>query len=153
MTVEVSRIVDAPREQIFAILADGWMYASWVVGASHIRDVDPGWPAVGTRIHHCVGPWPLQVRDQTEVLAVNPPRMLELKASAWPFGQARVRLELEPLPDGRTEVRMQEEFISGPARLLPHAVQVILLAPRNRESLSRLADLAEGRTPARPPGP
>ncbi|WP_324188972.1 SRPBCC family protein [Nocardia farcinica] len=49
-------IVPADIERAFAVLSDGWLYAGWVVGASHIRDVDPDWPGVGSRIHHSVGP-------------------------------------------------------------------------------------------------
>src|SRR5215204_2061677 len=97
---EVSLTVRASREQVFAVLADGWSFAGWVVGASHIRDVDPGWPAVGSRIHHSVGPWPLVVSDVTVVREVQPPRLIELDARLWPLGAARVRLELDDVaPD------------------------------------------------------
>jgi hypothetical protein len=89
--IEVSQSVSASADRIFAVLADGWLYPLWVVGASHMRDVDSGWPAVGTRIHHSVGPWPLNVRDMTRVVAVKPGRMLELDARVWPTGTARVR--------------------------------------------------------------
>ena len=37
------------------MLSDGWSYATWVVGAARIRDVDDGWPTVGTKIHHPSG--------------------------------------------------------------------------------------------------
>jgi len=33
----VSRTVKAPAEFVWAGPADGWMYATWVVGASRIR--------------------------------------------------------------------------------------------------------------------
>lgn len=44
----ISRRVDAPAEAVWSVLADGWSYANWVVGAARVRDVDPGWPAQGT---------------------------------------------------------------------------------------------------------
>ncbi|WP_069162383.1 SRPBCC family protein [Nocardia altamirensis] len=138
--------VDASAEQTFAVLADGWMYATWVVGASHIRDVDPGWPAVGTRIHHSVGTWPLTMSDITKVHDVDPPRMLELEAKLWPVGSAWIRLELVELAPQRTKIRMSERAISGLATLLPDQVQELVLVPRNKESLSRLADLVIGRS-------
>ena len=53
------------------MLSDGWLYALWVVGAARMRDVDEGWPAVGTRLHHSVGTWPLLIDDTTEVLEVR----------------------------------------------------------------------------------
>src|SRR3954471_9339924 len=43
----VSRSIGAAPDEVFAQLADGWIYGAWVVGASHIRDVDAEWPAVG----------------------------------------------------------------------------------------------------------
>ena len=132
--------------QVWDVIADGWTYAGWVVGASHIRRVDTLWPAVGTRIHHSVGSWPLTLDDTTEVVAVDPGRMIELTARAWPTGEAVVRIELEPMGHARTRVRMIEQAKSGPARLLPKPAQDALLTPRNVETLSRLADLALRRT-------
>ncbi|MEU7215017.1 MULTISPECIES: SRPBCC family protein [Nocardia] len=137
--------VTASVEDTFAVLADGWLYALWVVGASHIRDVDAGWPAVGTRIHHSVGPWPLTLSDTTKVHDVDPPRMLELEARLWPVGSAWIRLELAEITPDSTRVSMYERAISGPATLVPDGVQELLLVPRNKESLSRLADLVVGR--------
>ncbi|MGW4842895.1 SRPBCC family protein [Nocardia brasiliensis] len=137
--------VSASAEDTFAVLADGWLYALWVVGASHIRDVDPGWPAVGTRIHHSVGPWPLNLSDTTKVREVDPPRMIELEARLWPAGSAWIRLELTEIGPDRTRISMAERAISGPAALIPGAVQALGLVPRNKESLSRLADLVVGR--------
>ncbi|EME61727.1 SRPBCC family protein [Amycolatopsis decaplanina] len=146
--VDVKMTVDTSPERVFEVLADGWTYAAWVVGASHIRDVDKGWPARGTRIHHCVGSWPLLLNDVTKVHAVDPPRLLELEARAWPFGTARIRLELWETESATTEILMSEQAIRGPGRLLPEAAQALFLIPRNRESLRRLADLAKGREAA-----
>ncbi|MGV9819602.1 SRPBCC family protein [Nocardia xishanensis] len=131
--------------QAFAVLADGWLYSSWVVGASHIRQVDPGWPDVGTRIHHSVGLWPLNARDVTTVRDVDPPRMIELEARLWPFGSARIMLELTEIHPHTTHIRMTEHAMRGPATLLPSQLQRVSLKPRNQESLSRLAALIVGR--------
>jgi uncharacterized protein YndB with AHSA1/START domain len=140
--VETHRIIGTSPDRIFAVLADGWLYASWVVGAAHIRDVDRGWPAVGTRVHHRIGPWPLQLDDHTEVRAVEPDRMIELGARMWPVGAAYIRLELEPVAAGSTRVRMAETVCAGAGRLLPGRVQALLLRPRNDEALRRLDDIA-----------
>ncbi|PXX68622.1 polyketide cyclase/dehydrase/lipid transport protein [Nocardia tenerifensis] len=137
--------VPASAEETFTVLADGWLYALWVVGASHIRDVDEGWPAVGTRIHHSVGPWPMTLSDTTKVRDVDEPRMLELEARLWPVGSALIRLELTEIGPHSTRVTMFERAISGPVSLVPGAVQQMALTPRNKESLSRLADLVAGR--------
>jgi hypothetical protein len=110
-----------------------------------MRDVDPGWPAEGTRIHHSVGPWPLTVRDVTRVVAMEPGRMLELDARVWPTGAARVRLTLTPEGDNKTRVTMGEVFDRGPARRIPTPFPAALMRPRSLESLRRLADIAEHR--------
>ena len=142
---EVSRVIDVPPDAVFDVLADGWLYAGWVVGSSHIRDVDPDWPAVGTRIHHSVGPWPVHIQDETVVTAVEPGLSLSLEARGWPLGAAAVGLTLVPHGEGRTLVRMTEHIVRGPGRLLPAPVQALLVKPRNTESLARLADLATGK--------
>ncbi|MDT7709005.1 MAG: hypothetical protein QOG20_4612 [Pseudonocardiales bacterium] len=141
--IEVSRVVHASPQEVFAVLADGWTYPLWVVGATHMREVDPNWPAVGSRLHHSVGTWPLQIHDITEVRAAEPGQLLELHARAWPSGAARVRITLAPSPGG-TLVTMGEQAESGPARLIPRPAQAIMLKLRNTESLNRLADVAEG---------
>ena len=68
----VTRRVEAPVERVYTVLADGWTYAGWVVGTSHIRAVDAHWPAPGSKIYHASGPWPLVVRDYTEMTDVDP---------------------------------------------------------------------------------
>ncbi len=143
--IDVTTTMHIPREKVWAVLADGWSYAGWVVGATHVRDVDLGWPAVGARIHHSVGPWPLVLNDTTEVLNCVAPRLIELDAHAWPFGTARVLIELTEPEPGITKVRMSEEVSEGPGRLVPKPLRAAMLIPRNRESLSRLAHLAGGR--------
>lgn len=139
---EVTLTVPVSPERVFEVLSDGWSYAGWVVGASHIRDVDAGWPARGTRIHHSVGPWPLDVDDVTVVRRVEDARLLELEGRAWPIGAALIRFELEPVDATSTRVRLVETAARGPATLLPRPVQDALLIPRNKETLARLADVA-----------
>jgi hypothetical protein len=143
---EVSLNVEAPVDAVWAVLADGWSYAGWVVGASHIRDVDAGWPAPGTRIHHSVGPWPLVVEDTTEVVRREPGALLELDARLWPAGAARITFTLQARSESITHVRMAERVVRGPSVLLPKFLQDMLLIPRNKETLQRLDALARGRS-------
>ena len=135
-------VIDAPPSDIFTVLADGWQYASWVVGASHIRAVDEGWPAPGTRTHHSVGLWPLAIADSTVAEEMEPNRYLALRARAWPLGEARVRLVLKPLADSRTEVLLDEVVIAGPGRVFPDKLIAPLIRARNREALRRLGHIA-----------
>jgi uncharacterized protein YndB with AHSA1/START domain len=143
-TVVVRRTIDAVPASVWAVLADGWLYPSWVVGASRMRDVDASWPAPGSQLHHSVGLWPLLLDDRTEVIGSVPQEELRLRAHGWPAGAAEVLIRLTP-GGGGTEVTMEEDAVQGPARLVPHAVRQLGVIPRNREALRRLAFLAEGR--------
>jgi uncharacterized protein YndB with AHSA1/START domain len=138
------RVMATTPDRVWAVLSDGWLYPLWVVGASRIREVEDGWPAVGTRIHHSVGAWPLLIDDYTEVLLCEADRVLELRARAWPTGEASVRIRLTPLGD-ETEVTIEEDASSGPATLVPKPVRTPPLHWRNVETLRRLAYLAERR--------
>ncbi|HLU54914.1 MAG TPA: SRPBCC family protein [Pseudonocardia sp.] len=141
--VTVRRAIGVAVDAVWAVLADGWLYPSWAVGASRMRDVDPAWPGVGTQLHHSVGTWPLLVDDTTTVLSCVPKRELVLRGPAWPMGTAETRLTIEERADG-CEIVMSEDVRSGPVQLLPAPARARVLGPRNTESLRRLAYLAEG---------
>lgn len=138
------RTMSASAEAIWEVLADGWLYPLWVVGASRMRDVDGHWPEVGARLHHSVGVWPLLVDDETEVLEVIPGKVLTLHARARLTGTAEVALRLEPRGD-ETRVVIEEDAVSGPGLLVPRPLRELGLVWRNVESLRRLAYLAERR--------
>lgn len=137
------RVLRCTPDDVFRVLGDGWLYPSWVVGASRMREVDDTWPAEGATLHHSIGAWPALIDDSTVVEVCEPPRRLVLRARGWPVGEARVTIEIKPRGD-RSVVRMQEEAIAGPGRLVPAPVQDVILHWRNAETLHRLAYLAEG---------
>ena len=141
---EISRAFSCTPQQVFDVLEDGWLYATWVVGASRIRDVDAGWPAVGTKIHHSAGVWPVLINDISVAKEYDPPHNLLLQAKGWPAGEAHVRLTVTPSPGG-CRVTIREDATAGPGKLVPPPVRTALLGWRNRESLTRLQLLAEGR--------
>jgi uncharacterized protein YndB with AHSA1/START domain len=138
------RTMKATPDAVWDILADGWLYPLWVVGASRMREVDDHWPQVGARLHHSVGTWPLLVDDYTEVVDVTPGALLTLRAKARPTGTAAVTIRLEPT-GADTRVVMEEDVVAGPAALLPKLLRDVPLTWRNVESLRRLAYVAERR--------
>lgn len=138
------RLVHATPEQVWEVLADGWLYPLWVVGASRMREVDDHWPSVGARLHHSVGSWPLLIDDTTEVLEVVPGSLLRLRARAWPGGEAEVVIRLEA-SGTETEVVIEEDAVSGPGKLMPKPLRDAQLHWRNVETLRRLSYLAERR--------
>jgi NAD(P)-dependent dehydrogenase (short-subunit alcohol dehydrogenase family)/uncharacterized protein YndB with AHSA1/START domain len=142
--------IEATPEQVFGVLADAERYPDWVVGASRVTDHDPDFPAAGARFSHRVGLRPLTLSDHTEVVSVDPPRRIELKAKARPLGTADIEIELRERAGG-TEVTLTEtpgDRLS--ALLATNPVADTALRLRNAEALSRLKRAVEGR-PERPP--
>lgn len=140
-----SRPIAASPERVWEVLADGWLYPLFVVGAARMRNVDDSWPAVGSRLHHSVGVWPALINDTTEVVEVDEGTRIMLRARAWPAGEAHVEISLRP--DGEsTVVTIVEQAIAGPGAMIPKPVQDPQLHLRNIETLRRLAFVVEGRT-------
>jgi hypothetical protein len=139
------RTLDASPQQIWDVLADGWLYPVWVVGASRMREVDADWPEVGSRLHHSVGSWPLLLDDNTEVVESVPMFRLVLHARAWPAGVAKVTLTVEALAE-KARVTIEEDVIDGPAKLMPKPLRDASIGWRNVETLRRLAFIAERRS-------
>ena len=136
--------IDTPPERVFAVLADWRSYGDWVVGSRLMRGVDPGFPAAGTRFHHQVGWGPLHLNDHTQVLEVDQPRKLVLKAKARPMGTALVDLTLTPEGTG-TKVVMREDPGDKLTALVFNPLTHLMVRGRNVESLERLKGLAEDR--------
>ncbi len=43
----VERVINTTPQRVWDVLADGWLYPLWVVGATRMREVDEDWPAIG----------------------------------------------------------------------------------------------------------
>ena len=142
------REVGVPRRAVWDMMANGWMYAQWVVGNSRTRAVDSNWPEPGARIAHSVGVWPLVINDQTVVESCTPEKELVLRARVGLFGAARITLRLTDTERGGCRIEMIEVPISGPGKLLPDRLALAAVYPRNRECLWRLAALTKGRQPS-----
>jgi len=132
---------------VFAVLADGWSYATWVVGASRLRAVEPSWPAAGSKLFHSAGVWPLLVSDTTQVIEYDSPNRMVLEARGWPAGQARVEITVESSGTG-CRVSIAEDASDGPALLVPKPLRLAMMHVRNVETLRRLAYLSERRPTA-----
>jgi uncharacterized protein YndB with AHSA1/START domain len=138
----VSCHIDADPDAVFSVLAEGWFYSNWVVGTSHVRAVEDAWPAVGSKLYHASGAWPLVARDETVVERVEPGRVLVLTARGRPLGEARIDIELTPSGRGTT-ITMSETPVAGPGKWLHNPLTEALLTRRNTEALARLTALAE----------
>jgi uncharacterized protein YndB with AHSA1/START domain len=141
----VEHSMGVPPERVWEILSDPPAYAYWVVGSRTVEDWDPNWPAPGTRFHHTQGRRPLIIRDYTESVAAEEPRHLELTAYARPLLIAKVIIDIKPEAGG-CRVWMEEVATGGliaPLMRIPPNPQLTKL--RNKESLKRIRQLAEGK--------
>lgn len=133
-----------PPDHVFAVIADGWLFPTWVVGASRMRDVGAEWPAVGSQLQHSFGVWPALIDDETTMLEWDPPRRAVMQPKGWPLGEARVEVDVKPRRNGCV-VRIVEYAVKGPGALVPDPAMDIVLHLRNVETLRRLAYVAENR--------
>jgi uncharacterized protein YndB with AHSA1/START domain len=137
----------ASAADAFAVLIDPDTYPRWLIGAKEIRDVDADWPRPGSRFHHVVGAGPLQIPDHTEVLAIEPDRLLKLKVKARPFVSAEATFTIVGDADGeRCVVSLQEEPTVRWAGNLVRPVMDPSIHVRNHRSLLRLAAVVEHRS-------
>ena len=139
----VSQLFNTPAADVWRVIADGWLYSGWVVGASRIRAVDDTWPQAGARLHHSVGAWPLLINDSTRVTAVEPGKSLELVARGWPMGEAKVAITLQD-QGAQCLVTIAEDAIRGPGKKVPKVMRDPMITVRNRETLKRLELMAAG---------
>jgi uncharacterized protein YndB with AHSA1/START domain len=142
------RMIEAPPEAVWDVLADASSYGDWVVGAYDIRGVEGGWPAPGARFHHTQGRPPLKVEDTTLALSADAPRRLAMEVRVRPFLVGRVEFALEAVGTG-TRVTMVERPIGGVLSPVFNPVIDLLTRARNAETLRRLERLAVERVAAR----
>ena len=143
MSVNVRRMACTP-EELFAVLADPWVYPTWVVGASRLRAADGSYPNPGARLHHSIGVWPFVLNDETRVELWEPPHRVIREAKTRPFGTERVVIEAQRRGLGCI-VRMEEQAATGIVTRIPAAIADAILHVRNAETLRRLEWVARGR--------
>ena len=138
------RLMACSPADVFDVIADGWVYPTWVVGASRIREVDEAWPLIGSQLHHSFGVWPALIDDRTTMLEWDPPRHARMRARGWPIGEAIVTIDVKPRRTGCV-VCITEVADKGPGAIVPQPVLDVPIWYRNVETLKRLAFVAEGR--------
>jgi hypothetical protein len=129
-------------ETVFAVLANGWRYAEWVVGCRRVRAVEDGWPDPGSQFHHAQGVGWLELRDVTGSVEADSPRRVVLDARAWPAGRALITLTIAEKADGSL-ITIDEVPTGGPAKMFDNPVLKGIIHLRNREALRRLDRAAE----------
>lgn len=139
--VSVERVIDAPPERIFAIVADASRHAD-IDGSGSVQAARkaPERLQLGSKfsMDMRIG---LPYRISNEVVEYEENRRI-----AWQhFGKHRWRYELEPQADGRTLVR---ETFDWSTAIIPKFIELIGAPARNEpgmvKTLERLAALVEG---------
>jgi uncharacterized protein YndB with AHSA1/START domain len=140
----VDLVIRSPIHMVWAELADAYSYGDWVVGAKEIREVEGHWPERGSLFHHTVGMGPLNLKDTTKVVDVEPTHRIVLEARARPLGRARIEISLSRVGGGTT-VALEEEAISPSVVRFLNPVLAPFVRARNRTALKRLARVSETR--------
>lgn len=136
------RLVQATPQAVWDVLADGNLYADWVVGTS---DSTPGagqWPQVGATLTYEVRLGPLRLNNESVVRHKVDGSLLEIEAKAGSLGTARISVELRPWGE-QCLVIVDEHPLRGPGGLLHNAGAEALIQVRHRTMLARLARLCE----------
>jgi NAD(P)-dependent dehydrogenase (short-subunit alcohol dehydrogenase family)/uncharacterized protein YndB with AHSA1/START domain len=142
--------IEASREQVFAVLSDPERYPQWVVGAAEEVSHDEGFPQPGTTFRHRVGLGPITLTDCTEVLALDPPRRIELKAKARPLGTADITIELSERAGGTDLLMVEEPGDRLSALAAGNPIADAGLRVRNSIALARLKRVVEERPTGAP---
>ena len=142
--------IEASPAAVFAVLSDADRYPEWVVGAADEVAHDEEFPEPGSTFRHRVGLRPLTLTDSTEVLSVDPPRRIELKAKARPLGTARITIELSERAGGTDLLMVEEPGDRLSALAAGNPVVDSALRVRNSVGLARLKRVVEERPTGAP---
>jgi uncharacterized protein YndB with AHSA1/START domain len=138
---ELNVLAKTTPDQVWRVLADGYLYDEWVVGTKEVVGVDRAWPAVGARLRYRFGVGPLNFDGDTVVRICEPRERLELEAHAMPIGTARIAIRLLPWAD-ETLVFIDEHPLRGPGARVHNAVSEVVMRLRLGQMLRNLARLA-----------
>ncbi|MFG2825685.1 SRPBCC family protein [Kitasatospora sp. NPDC048365] len=119
---EASVEVDRPVEEVFAYLADGRHDPEFSPRVLEIAKTPDGPTAVGTVFRSTVKDAGLKTSREFRITGVEAPRTLRWSEQGKNLITAEGGYDLEPLPDGRTRVRIFNE-------LEGHGLGKVLLGP------------------------
>ena len=114
-------VVDAPIEDVWAVVADVHLQPEWMREMKELRIATPGPVRAGTRGEATVRIFGLTVTDPVEVVEVEAPRRYAIRHEGLFKGGGVITLE--PGADGTTTIVRWEETLVAP--LLPDLGAVI----------------------------
>lgn len=132
--------IEAPRERVWALLADVAHWPDWLPTMTAVQPLGPAALAIGARYRIT------QPRLKPAVWTVV--RLEPLRSFAWESRAPGVRASadhvLSPMPDGSTSVTLQIEF-SGPLAVVAR----VLAGSLTRDYIAREAALLKQRVEGR----
>ena len=141
-----TRTMHATPEQVWEVLADGWLYPLWVVGASRMREVDDD--LAGRRAPGCTtrsAVWPLLIDDTPRSSRCSPARCSRCKRAGLAGGRGRGAAHAAARRRGDRGRDRGGRASRARRRWCPSRCATPQLHWRNVETLRRLAFLAERR--------
>jgi len=144
MPIRTSIEIDAPIEQVWAVLADIERQPEWMHDLRDVRVITPPPVGVGTRAVGTVQALGIAVEDPIEVTVFEPPVHYAVRHEGFVTGGGDIRLVADGEGDLATTLVTWEETLVP--RLLPHLGGLVLAAvfgPIFERDLERLAGLVE----------
>jgi hypothetical protein len=136
--------VGASAATVFSVLVDPRAYDDLLPGARRVRRFDEGWPCAGSALHQTVGLGPLALPAAVEVVEVDEPFVLRLRARMMPLCVHRIDFLLRT-EDGGTYVLVEAWPLSGPTSKVWNPLLDQLAWSRSEELLRRLRGMVEHR--------
>ncbi len=147
--VERTIDIDAPPESVFELLTDLDRLQEWATIAGD-TDNPPEKPLTqGAKWKHKVKVAGVELEADWNVVAIDPPRLVEYEATRSEGGWLKMRQSVAPVGGGsRVELEVEYELPWG---VLGRAVDKLVVERGNereaQESLQNLKNLLEGREP------
>ncbi|NED88560.1 SRPBCC family protein, partial [Streptomyces sp. SID11233] len=88
------KLIERPRDEVWAVLADSARYGDWVVGTDRSWAQQGQWPEEGASLGYTVRLCGRTLSGHTHVRRCEPPAILELEVDSGPLGTARIALDL-----------------------------------------------------------
>lgn len=136
--------VAAHAGTVFSVLADPRAYDHLLPGARRVRRFDADWPQPGSAVHQTLGIGPLGLPEAVEVVEVDEPHVLRLRARLVALCIHRLDFTLRT-EDGGTYVKVEAWPVSGPTAKLWNPLLDHLTWTRNEDMLRRLRGMVERR--------
>ncbi|MEW2350454.1 MULTISPECIES: SRPBCC family protein [unclassified Streptomyces] len=140
------KLIERPRAEVWAVLADAARYGDWVVGTDRSWSQEGHWPEEGASIGYTVRLCGRTLSGHTYVRRCEAPAILELEVDSGRLGTARIALDVREW-GADTLVVLDEHPLRGPAGLLHNPLADALSQVRNRLMLSRLAKTVAAGSP------